>query len=77
MESHKRSIVKSVTWRLFGLVFTFLIGWLVTHSVKMGMTLGLLDFFVKIGTFYAHERLWMKVKWGRLDTTVKDIGEGI
>ena len=77
IESHKRSLVKSVTWRLFGLVFTFLTGWLITGSIKAGVTLGLADFFVKIGTFYAHERFWQKVRWGRLETDVADAGSGI
>ncbi|MEI6788259.1 MAG: DUF2061 domain-containing protein [bacterium] len=78
METHVRSITKSLTWRIFGLVFTFMIGWLVTGSMKLGLTLGLLDFFSKLGTFYLHERLWMKIRWGRLDgATVTDPGAGI
>jgi len=77
MESHKRSIVKAVCWRIFGLVFTVAIGWLVTGSAKTGLTLGLIDFFVKIGTFYAHERVWQKIQWGRLDSRTTDIGGGI
>lgn len=78
METHARSITKSLTWRLFGLLFTFILGWLVTGSMKLGLTLGLLDFFSKLGTFYIHERLWMKVRWGRLDSTpVPDPGAGI
>lgn len=77
MESHKRSIVKAVSWRIFGLVFTVAVGWLVTGSAKTGLTLGLIDFFVKIGTFYAHERAWQKIQWGRLDSRTTDIGAGI
>jgi uncharacterized membrane protein len=76
-ETHKRSIVKAVSWRIFGLVFTFTIAWLVTGSVKAGVTLGLIDFFVKIGTFYAHERVWQKIDWGREKHNMPDIGGGI
>jgi uncharacterized membrane protein len=78
METHARSIIKSLTWRLFGLVFTFLIGWVVTGSVKLGVTLGVLDFFAKLVTFYAHERFWMRIRWGRVDAgNVSDPGAGI
>ncbi len=77
MESHKRSIVKSVSWRIFGLFFTFLTAWLVTGSIKAGVALGLIDFFAKIGTFYAHERVWQKVQWGRIKPSGPDIGAGI
>ena len=78
METHARSITKALTYRVVGLIFTFLIGWIVTRSLKLGLTLGLLDFFVKLCTFYAHERFWMKVKWGRINiNTVSDPGAGI
>jgi uncharacterized membrane protein len=77
IESHKRSLVKSVSWRFFGLIFTTLMGWMITGSAKAGLTLGLADFIVKIGTFYAHERFWQKVKWGRVDADVADVGGGI
>ena len=61
----------------YSVVFTVAIGWLVTGSAKTGLTLGLIDFFVKIGTFYAHERVWQKIQWGRLDSRTTDIGGGI
>lgn len=65
METRKRSAVKSISWRLFGLLFTFVTAWLVTGSVRAGVTIGLADFLVKIGTFYAHERMWQRVRWGK------------
>jgi adenylylsulfate kinase len=74
METRSRSLVKSVSWRLFGLLFTSLIGWLVTGSIRAGLTIGLMDFALKIGTFYAHERLWLRVRWGRLQQ--EQIGNG-
>jgi len=78
METHARSITKALTYRIIGLMFTFLIGWLVTGSVKLGVTLGVLDFIIKLCTFYAHERFWMKIKWGRLDpSSIPDPGAGI
>jgi uncharacterized membrane protein len=78
MESHKRSIVKSVSWRCFGAVFTTLAGWLITGSLRAGLAIGAADFVMKIGTYYAHERVWQKIQWGILDAdTVGDTGKGI
>lgn len=78
METHARSITKSLTYRIVGLIFTFLIGWLITRSMKLGATLGLLDFGFKLCLFYAHERFWAKVKWGRIDASnIPDPGAGI
>jgi uncharacterized membrane protein len=77
MESRTRSFVKSVSWRLCGLLFTFLAGWLITRSIRAGLAIGLTDFFLKIGTFYAHERLWLRVRWGRLQPESGGDGSGI
>jgi len=64
MESRKRSLVKSVSWRTCAFILTFLVGWLVTGSMRVGATVGLADFAIKIVTFYAHERLWLRIQWG-------------
>lgn len=77
METRKRSFVKSVSWRMFGLVFTTVTTWLVTGSVRAGITVGLLDFFVKIGTFYAHERVWHRIRWGMVRLDQVTDGSGI
>ena len=77
METHKRSLVKSVSWRFFGLIFTSLAAWLVTGSAKAGLAIGSIDFIMKIGTFYAHERFWQRVRWGLVDTNAVKDGSGI
>ena len=77
MESRKRSLGKSVSWRLCAFLQTFLVGWLVTGSVRIGVAVGLADFAVKLVTFYAHERLWLKIRWGRQQTDLADAGGGI
>ncbi|TAN38650.1 MAG: DUF2061 domain-containing protein [Verrucomicrobia bacterium] len=77
MESHKRSLTKAVSWRFFALLQTTLAAWLISGSVKTGFLIGGLDFAIKIGTYYFHERLWLKLRWGLVDTTVVKEGEGI
>ena len=63
-ELHRRSILKAVTWRLFGTLGTCLVGWWVTGSLKMGLGISLVDSAVKILGFYLHERFWHGVTWG-------------
>lgn len=77
METHKRSLVKSVSWRIFGLFFTAFAAWLITGSAKAGFVIGSIDFILKIGTFYLHERFWQRVRWGLVDNTAVREGEGI
>ncbi len=66
MESHYRSIVKAITWRTGGTVVTFAVAWILTQEFKLAAQIGVLDTLIKIGAFYFHERLWIRVKFGRL-----------
>ena len=76
LETHKRSILKAISWRCFGSLFTGLAGWIVTSSIRVGVTIGVVDFLIKVGTFYVHERIWQKIRWGifELDGDTKNGG---
>ena len=66
MESHRRSIAKAITWRTGGTLVTVLIAWLVTGRPTLSVSIGLLDSAVKIGAFYAHERIWNRLNFGKI-----------
>jgi uncharacterized membrane protein len=36
-----------------------------TGSWEIGASIGFTEFFVKIGFYYLHERIWLKCPWGR------------
>lgn len=76
METHRRSIAKSVSWRLFALLITCVIACLITGSTTAGLVIGGFDCLVKIVTYYLHERLWLRVKWGVLLPAVSTEGDG-
>lgn len=76
-ESHLRSIVKAVSYRIVGSVATGVIGGILTGSTKLALGLGLADILVKTFLFYAHERAWHKIKWGLSKDSDVDIGGGI
>lgn len=65
IESHARSIIKALSWRAGGLIVTVAVAYAITRSAGLAATVGLADTFVKIGVFYVHERIWLKVKFGR------------
>ncbi len=65
MESHFRSIAKAITWRAGGTVVTFAIVWIWTRQLELAAQIGVLDTVVKIGAFYAHERIWNKLNFGK------------
>lgn len=72
MESHRRSILKAVTWRLFAVLVTTLVVYLFTREVALSLGIGLADTAIKIVAYYAHERLWDRMDFGRRKEIKKD-----
>jgi len=66
LESHYRSIVKAITWRTGGTIVTFAVAWIITGNISLSAGIGILDTVIKIGAYYLHERLWIRVKFGKL-----------
>jgi uncharacterized membrane protein len=65
METHHRSLVKTVTWRLISTMMILLISWALTRQFKLALTIGAVDILVKSGTYYLHERAWARISFGR------------
>lgn len=63
-ESHTRSFVKAVSWRIFGTFSTMMIAYLFTHQWNLTFYIGVFEFVSKIGLFYVHERLWGGIELG-------------
>ena len=64
-ESHPRSLVKAVSWRLLGSLDTFILSFLVTHSFVFAGSIASFETVTKIILYYFHERIWAVVPWGR------------
>lgn len=65
IRSHKRSLAKALTYRFICTTETFIVSWIITGSMTAGGLISAILFFIKIGTYFAHERLWETVKWGK------------
>lgn len=61
-----RSLVKGISWRVVGTVDTIFISYLITGHLTNAVTIGGFEVFSKIVLFYLHERVWGKLKWGRI-----------
>ena len=64
-ESHPRSIVKAISWRVLGSLDTFLLSWLVTGSLEAAGAIASIETLTKIILYYFHERVWSAIEWGR------------
>jgi uncharacterized membrane protein len=65
MESHARSIVKAVSYRLLGSATTGLIVYMFTNKGTLSLGAGAADMFLKIGLYFLHERIWDRINFGR------------
>jgi uncharacterized membrane protein len=65
-EKHYRSIVKALSWRVTGTIDTMVIAFLITGHVKMAVSIGLVEVVTKVCLYYAHERVWNRISFGRL-----------
>ncbi len=66
IERTKRSLVKTITYRLIILISTFTITYLLTGEIQL--TLGI-TFFVNVMNtllYFFHERLWNTISWGKV-----------
>jgi len=60
-----RSVTKSVSWRIIGTMDTVLISFIVTGTIKLALSIGLVELVTKMGLYTIHERIWNKIKWGK------------
>ena len=65
METHIRSILKAISWRAGGTIITCVVAWWVTGNFDLAARIGILDTVIKVGVFYAHERLWNRLNFGK------------
>jgi adenylylsulfate kinase len=73
VETHFRSILKAVSWRVGGTMVTVTVAWLLTKSFDLAAQIGIFDTVVKIGVFYAHERFWNRLNFGKIKSPEYEI----
>lgn len=61
----KRSIVKTISWRIIGTIDTVLISWLITGTITLALSIGAIELISKMILYFFHERAWNTIKWGR------------
>ena len=57
-ETKKRSIAKTLSWRLVATVITFTLVFVTTGNFDSALKIGLLDTTIKFFAYFIHERGW-------------------
>jgi len=58
-ETHTRSVVKGISWRIVGTIDTIIIATLWTGDYTKALKIGFTEVITKVFLFYVHERIWM------------------
>ena len=61
----RRSVAKSVTWRIIGTLDTVLIAWIVTGQMILAVSIGSIEMITKMMLYFLHERVWENISWGQ------------
>ena len=64
-ELKKRTLVKTMTWRVTASLTTFIIAWILTGDLLIGVSIGSIEAIAKIFLYYYHERIWNNIKWAK------------
>ena len=70
-ESHARSILKGLTWRVFATATTIAAAYLITGETSAALKIGAIEFIAKILLYYFHERAWQVVPRGSIRAMLK------
>lgn len=66
-EKTSRSIVKTISWRITGTIDTMVISYFITGNLTMALSIGTVEVFTKMVLYFGHERIWNKIKFGRVE----------
>jgi uncharacterized membrane protein len=61
-ESHVRSIIKGISWRIVGTFDTIIIATFWTGDYTKALKIGFTEVITKVILYYFHERAWMKYR---------------
>ncbi len=64
-ENIKRSLVKTVSWRVVGTLATVAISYFITGTLALAFSIGGIELVSKMVLYFFHERAWNNLKWGK------------
>ena len=59
----KKTLAKTMTWRITASLTTFIIAWILTGDLIIGVSIGIIEAIAKIFLYYFHERIWTNINF--------------
>ena len=63
-ETHKRTVVRAISYRLTAWAFTILWTWIFIGDLAKSTGFATALHALLTIDYYVHERVWLKIKWG-------------
>jgi uncharacterized membrane protein len=63
MESRKRSLVKSLTWRIICIAASIITAYFLTGRIDVSIAIGTIYNGITMLLYYFHERFWNRLGW--------------
>jgi uncharacterized membrane protein len=60
-----RSLVKALSYRIWGTLSSVVVAYAITKNAALSVTIAFWETVVKVFIYYAHERGWNMIQWGR------------
>ena len=70
-ETHLRSILKSLSWRITATITTICIAYFITGDTSIAIKIGGIEVVLKLLIYYFHERLWLLLPTGTIRKVYK------
>lgn len=65
VEKVKRSLAKTISWRIIGTLDTLILSWIIVGEVSTAAAIASVEFVSKMILYFFHERAWNKINWGK------------
>ena len=63
-QTQKRIIIKTLIYRILGILITFIGGFLFTNNFKSAFIVTILIEVMQMIVYFSYEQLWNKIEWG-------------
>jgi len=73
MDTKKRSLAKSVVWRIIAIVVLGTVSYFVTEDWKQVTVITVLFNCLQVVLYYSHERIWSRISWGKMKHPLSDL----
>jgi len=69
VSSYERSFLKGFSWELISFLIVAGAIYIFYGNLKSSLILSFVLTLIKIPFYFLHERIWKKIKWGKIYTT--------